>query len=94
MKVAENSRFCRFCGSTASTRLDVVDEAHVEHAVGFVEHEDLDMREVERALAVVVEQAPGRGDEDVDAAPQLVDLRLHADAAEHHHADVSLQYLP
>ena len=34
----------------------------------------------------VVEQAPGRGDEDVDAAPQLVDLRLHADAAEDHHA--------
>ena len=29
---------------------------------------------------------PGRGDEDVDAAAQLVDLRLHADAAEHHHA--------
>ena len=66
--------------------LDVVDEAHVEHAVGFVEHEDLDVREVERALAVVVEQAARRGDEDVDAAAQLVDLRLHADAAEHHHA--------
>ena len=66
--------------------LDVVDEAHVEHAVGFVEDEDLDVREVERALAVVVEQAPRRGDEDVDAAAQLVDLRLHADAAEHHHA--------
>ena len=66
--------------------LDVVDEAHVEHAVGLVEDEDLDVREVERALAVVVEQAARRGDEDVDAAAQLVDLRLHADAAEHHHA--------
>ena len=66
--------------------LDVVDEAHVEHPVGLVEDEDLDVREVERALAVVVEQAPRRGDEDVDAAAQLVDLRLHADAAEHHHA--------
>ena len=66
--------------------LDVVDEAHVEHAIGLVEHEDLDVREVERALAVVVEEPPRRGDEDVDAAAQLVDLRLHADAAEHHHA--------
>ena len=66
--------------------LDVVDEAHVEHAVGLVEHEDLDVRQVERALAVVVEQAARRGDQDVDAAAQLVDLRLHADAAEHHHA--------
>ena len=66
--------------------LDVVDEAHVEHAIGLVEDEDLDVREVERALAVVVEEATRRGDEDVDAAAQLVDLRLHADAAEHDHA--------
>ena len=66
--------------------LDVVDEAHVEHAIGFVEHEDLHMAQVERALLVVVEQAAGRGHEDVDATAQLVDLRLHADAAEHHHA--------
>ena len=66
--------------------LDVVDEAHVEHAVGFVEHEDLDVLEVQRALLVVVEQAAGRGHQDVDALAQAVDLRLHADAAEHHHA--------
>jgi hypothetical protein len=65
--------------------LDVVDEAHVEHAIGLVEHEDLDAADVDRALLVVVEQAARRGDEDVDAAPQAVDLRLHADAAEHHH---------
>jgi hypothetical protein len=63
-----------------------VDEAHVEHPVGLVEDEDLDVREVERALAVVVEQPPGRGDEDVDAAREPVDLRLHADAAEDDHA--------
>jgi hypothetical protein len=43
------------------------------------------VREVERALAGVVEQAARRGDEDVDALLQAVDLRLHADAAEHHH---------
>ncbi len=86
LKVAEKSRLCFFAGSDREHLLDVVDEAHVEHAVGLVEDEDLDVREVERALAVVVEQAPGRGDEDVDAAAQLVDLRLHADAAEHDHA--------
>ena len=27
--------------------LDVADEAHVEHAVGFVEHEDLDVRQID-----------------------------------------------
>ncbi|MCG3189580.1 MAG: hypothetical protein LKCHEGNO_02048 [Burkholderiaceae bacterium] len=66
--------------------LDVVDEAHVEHAVGLVEHEHLHVAQVERALTVVVEQPAGRGHQDVDAAPELVDLRLHADTAEHHHA--------
>ncbi len=87
LKVAEKSRLCFFCGQHREHLLDVaVDEAHVEHPVGLVEDEDLDVREVERALAVVVEQAPGGGHEDVDAAAQLVDLRLHADAAEHHHA--------
>jgi hypothetical protein len=61
---------------------DVVDEAHVEHAVGLVEHEDLDVRQVDRALADVVEQAARRGDDDVDAAAQVVDLRIDVDAAE------------
>ena len=48
--------------------LDVVDEAHVEHAVGFVEHEDFELRQVDGLLLHVVEQAAGRRDEDVDAA--------------------------
>ena len=55
-------------GQQREDALDVGNEAHVEHAVGFVEHEDLDAREVDVALADVVEQAAGRGDEDIDAA--------------------------
>ena len=47
--------------------LDVGDEPHVEHAVGFVEHEDLDLRQVDAALLDVVEQAARRRDEDFDA---------------------------
>ncbi len=62
--------------------LDVADETHVEHAVGFVQHQDLDVAQVHRALAHVVEQAAGRGDEDVDATLELRDLRMDADAAE------------
>ena len=41
---------------------DVADEAHVEHAVGFVEDENLDGREVDRALLHVVEQTARRRD--------------------------------
>ena len=58
------------------------DEAHVEHLVGFVEDEDLDLREVGVTLAKVVEQAAGSGDDDVDAARQRLALRAMADAAE------------
>ncbi len=55
--------------------LDVVDEAHVEHAVGLVEHEHLELREVDAAALEVVDQAARRGDENVDAAAELADLR-------------------
>jgi len=59
-----------------------VDEAHVEHAVGFVEDEDLDGGKIHGALADMVEQAAGCRHQDVDAALQRLDLRPDADAAE------------
>ncbi len=62
--------------------LDRRQEAHVEHAVGFVEHEHLDVGKVHAAALDVIDQAAGRRDQNVDAAPQRIDLRLHADAAE------------
>jgi hypothetical protein len=64
--------------------LDVADEAHVEHAVGFVEDQDFDFRQVDGALFHVVQQAARRGDQDVDAMLELLDLRVDADAAEDH----------
>jgi hypothetical protein len=39
--------------------VDVVDEAHVEHAVGFVEHQHLDVLQHRLAGAQVVDQAAG-----------------------------------
>jgi hypothetical protein len=62
--------------------LDVADEAHVEHAIRFIEDEDLDFGERDGALFAQVEQAARRRDEDVAAVPGLVDLRLLGDAAE------------
>ena len=64
---------------------DVVDEAHVEHPVGLVEHQDLDLRQVDRALADVIQQPAGGRHQDVHPPLELTDLRLDADAAEHHH---------
>ena len=60
---------------------DVGPEAHVHHAVGFVEHEDFELREVADVAAHVIEQAAGRGDDDVDAGFERAFLRLHRHAA-------------
>ena len=57
-------------------------EAHVEHAIGFVEHQHLQRVEIHVALLHQVDQAAGRGDDDVDAAAQRLDLRAFTDAAE------------
>src|SRR3546814_228479 len=62
--------------------LDRRQEAHVEHAVGFVEHQYLVRVELGAAALEVVDQAAGGGDEDVDAAAQVVDLRAHAGTTE------------
>jgi len=65
---------------------DVADEAHVEHAIGFVEYQHVDAGQVDRALLGMIEQ-PSRGcDDEIDAAAQPIDLRVDAHAAEDHGA--------
>ena len=71
-------------GHQGQDLLDVVDEAHVQHAVGFVQHQQLDGGQVEKALLLQVEQAAGGGHQDVDATFHGVDLRVHAHTAEDH----------
>ena len=67
-KVAENIRFWRLRREQLDDPLDVRQEAHVEHPVGLVEDEDLDLAEVGDLLADEVEQPARRRDEDLDAA--------------------------
>ena len=62
----------------------VVDETHVEHAVGLVEHQDRDLVQADMALGAEIEQAAWRRDQDVDSASQRIDLLPLADAAEDH----------
>ena len=64
--------------------LDVGQEAHVEHPVGLVEDEDLDLAEVGDPLADEVEQPARRRHQDLDAATKRLDLRIHRDAAVDH----------
>ncbi len=49
--VAEKSSVCRFAGSADMMPLHVGPEAHVEHAVRFVEHQDLETRVIHRRRA-------------------------------------------
>ena len=72
--MAENSSVWRFLETELGDAADVADEAHVEHAIGFVEHEEGDVAELHVAALDQVEQTAGRGDQDVDAARQRLDL--------------------
>ena len=62
--------------------LDVRDEAHVEHAVGFVDHEQLDAGHQQPSALEMVEQAARRRDQHVDAAHQLGVLVVKRNAAD------------
>ena len=66
--VAEKNSVWRVNGVELEDALDVRNEAHVEHAVGFVDDHHLDAGEQQLAALEVIEQAAGRGDQHVDAA--------------------------
>ena len=60
-----------------------MDEAHVEHAVGFVQDQNFNAGQVEQALALQVEQAAWGGHQDIDAALDAIHLGFHAHATKH-----------
>jgi hypothetical protein len=62
---------------------DVPDKPHVEHPIGFVQHEHLDLRQVHVALIQVVEETPRRRNHDVDAFSEFCDLRIDAHTAKY-----------
>ena len=61
---------------------DIGGEAHVQHAVGLVQHQDLQVSQVRRAPLQVIQEPPRRGDEDVRIAAQAGHL-LAGGAATH-----------
>ncbi len=72
---------------TGQHLLHVMDKAHVEHAVGFVQHEDFHVGQVNAALTGEVEQSARAGHQHVDTTGHGLNLRVHADAAEDAGAD-------
>ena len=61
--------------------LHVGPEAHVHHAIRFVQHQHLQPHEIRGAVAHVIHQPSGRRDDDVDAGLQCPLLRIHRHAA-------------
>ena len=65
---------------------DIVDEAHIEHAVGLVENETFNVVQAERIALDEIEQPAGRGDQDIDAIEQRANLAAHRHAADRQRA--------
>ena len=59
----------------------VMDKAHVQHAVGLVEHQHLHLTQVEHALLGQIEQTSRGGHQNIHAFFELGYLRIHAHAA-------------
>ena len=72
-------------GQNGDHLADVADEAHIQHAVRFVQHENLDAGQIQRLFADVVEQTAGSGHQNVHALLERLQLRVHAHSAEHDH---------
>ncbi len=60
---------------------DIMDKTHVQHPIGFIEHEIANILEVEQFLLRKIEQATRSGDEDVYPLPQGLDLSVLRNAA-------------
>ena len=58
-------------------------KTHVQHAIGFVEHEKFELRKIGRALLHQIDQAARRRDDKVDPGTQRLDLRTFAHSAKH-----------
>ncbi|MCY1228928.1 hypothetical protein D9M72_412750 [compost metagenome] len=68
-------------GGPCNQCLDVRQEAEVQHFVGLVEDDDLDVLQAQVLLLVQVDQAAGGADNDLDALLQGIHLRLIGAAA-------------
>ncbi len=63
-------------------RLQLLAKAHVEHFVGFIEHRDLERRQVERAALEMVAQPARRADDHMRAMRQRAPLARGVHAAD------------
>ena len=74
----EQSAVCLTGGRLLQNRVEIFGEPHVEHFVGFIQHDDLHMRQLQRLAAEMIERPPRGGNHDhVDAPLQRMELRAN-----------------
>ena len=61
----------------------VWEKTHVEHAIDFVEHKNLDVAKIQRPLLEQIEKTAGRCRDDIDTARGFFALFAVADTAVH-----------
>ena len=62
---------------------NIANEAHVEHAIGLVENQNIDFVEMHGALLMKIKQAARCGHKNIEALAQHSFLRINVYAAEH-----------
>jgi hypothetical protein len=73
-------------GQPAHDLIKLRPKAHVEHAIGFVEHKHAHIVQRKRAAFKMVDQPAGRGDDDGRSAAQGIDLRTVRHTSDHERA--------
>jgi hypothetical protein len=61
-----------------------MNEAHIEHPVRLVQHQDFDLRKINCLLTDVIKQPARCRHQDIDSLTQLVFLRIDLDTAKDH----------
>ena len=73
-----------FRGKQGDDAPHIMDETHVEHAVGFIDDEDFELAEIHLALLEQIEEPTGGGHDNFRPALQGLDLGILSHPAEHH----------
>ena len=70
-----------FLRNLCQHRFDVLAEAHVQHFIGFVQHDRFQVVQLQGTAAEVVKDTSGSADHQIGTVFQLVDLAFHAGTA-------------
>ena len=72
--------------ATAQDFLNVRPEADIEHAVGFIQHDDFDSAKIEHTALHQIDHPPGGSDDDLRTPFDVIDLLANRTPADDHRA--------